>query len=457
MHEGRILASGTPSEITALTPGVIVSIRSEPEEKAFSLLKNRFNHVQVLGNWLKVFLAGESPQTAGDVLKENLKEVRILEWYCDDPDLEDVFLQLIGKKAADASITPEQPVMNQTAQALGSNFEPHVGNRTDCRTAISATGLIRDFGNFRAVDQVSFHVPYGEIFGLLGANGAGKTTVIKMLTGILQPTSGDGQVAGADMRQAGREIKERIGYMSQAFSLYTDLSVIENIRLYAGIYGLNRKTEKVRTEWVLNMAELSGYEKRLTGSLPMGLRQRLALGCALVHRPGVLFLDEPTSGVDPLGRRRLWETFHRLSREENVAILVTTHYMSEAEHCDHLAMMFAGRIVADASPEKMKQDVEQEAGGLLEVETDNPLLSLQLLEQHAFEGVALFGSKIHFLTRDREAAEKRMASVLAAGNVKLTSVISRKLSMEDVFVYRVLSLERGRKNVQSTPDTENAP
>jgi len=449
MHEGRILASGTPSEITALTPGVIVSIRSEPEEKAFSLLKNRFGQVQVLGNWFKVFLAGESPQTAGNVLKENLKEIRILEWFCDDPDLEDVFLQLIGKETTDASIRPGQPVMNQSATttaAVDSDPETHAKSRTVGKTAISATGLIRDFGNFRAVDQVGFHVPYGEIFGLLGANGAGKTTVIKMLTGILQPTSGDGQVAGADMRKAGTEIKERIGYMSQAFSLYTDLSVMENIRLYAGIYGLDRKTEKIRTEWVLDMAELSGYEKRLTGSLPMGLRQRLALGCALVHRPGVLFLDEPTSGVDPLGRRRLWETFHRLSREENVAILVTTHYMSEAEHCDHLALMFAGRIVADATPEKMKQDVELEAGGLLEVETDNPLVSLQLLEQHEFEGVALFGNKIHFLTRDREAAERRLASVLAAGNVKLTAVIPRKLSMEDVFVYRVLSLERERKN-----------
>ena len=446
MHEGRILASGSPSEITALAPGIIVSIRAEPEENAFSMLKSRFGHVQVLGDWLKVFMAGESPQTAGNVLKENLKDVRILEWYCDAPDLEDVFLQLIGKETTSAGMRPSQPAMDQTSPAAWPDPESRVENRTGDETAISATGLIRDFGSFRAVDRVSFHVPYGEIFGLLGANGAGKTTVIKMLTGILQPTSGDGQVAGADMRQAGRDIKERIGYMSQAFSLYTDLSVIENIRLYAGIYGLNRKTEKTRTEWVLDMAELSGYEKRLTGSLPMGLRQRLALGCALVHRPGVLFLDEPTSGVDPLGRRRLWETFHRLSREENVAILVTTHYMSEAEHCDHLALMFAGRIVADASPDKMKQDVENEAGGLLEVETDNPLLSLQLLEQNAFEGVALFGNKIHFLTRDREAAEKRLASVLASGNVKLISVIPRKLSMEDVFVYRVLSLERGRKN-----------
>lgn len=442
MHGGRILASGSPPEISSLAPGVILSIRSDAGENILSALKNRYGHVQVMGNRYKVFMPGRTRETACDVFKAELKGIRILEWDCDAPDLEDVFLQLIGKETGRSS---EEIVPNASA-APSAPAETMIENNTGQSTAISATGLIRDFDHFRAVDTVSFEVPYGEIFGLLGANGAGKTTVIKMLTGILQPTSGDGQVAGADMRTAGREIKERIGYMSQAFSLYTDLSVVENIRLYAGIYGLDRKAEKNRTQWVLDMAELHGYEKRLTGSLPMGVRQRLALGCALVHRPKVLFLDEPTSGVDPMGRRRLWETFHRLSREENVAILVTTHYMSEAEHCDHLALMFAGRVVADASPDRMKQDVETEAGVLLEAETDNPLLSLQILEKERFEGVALFGGRIHFLTRDRDASEKKLASVLSAGRVRLLSVVPKKLSMEDVFVYRVLSLERDRKH-----------
>jgi len=181
----------------------------------------------------------------------------------------------------------------------------------------------------------------------------------------------------------------------------------------------------------------------------MGLRQRLALGCALVHKPQVLFLDEPTSGVDPLGRRRLWETFYRLSREEKVAILVTTHYMSEAEHCDHLALMFAGRIVADSTPEKMKKELEDESGGLIEVSTDNPLQALELLEKNGFEGVALFGKKIHFLTKDKAEAEKKLASVLKTGGIKLLGITPKNLSMEDVFVHRVLALEKtaGKDNI----------
>jgi ABC-2 type transport system ATP-binding protein len=214
---------------------------------------------------------------------------------------------------------------------------------------------------------LNFAVPPGQIFGLLGANGAGKSTVIKMLTGILKPSAGQGRVAGANMRGAGIAIKQRIGYMSQAFSLYTDLTVEENIRLYAGIYGLGRVETPARVQWVVGMAGLQGLQAQRTASLPMGQRQRLALGCALVHCPQVLFLDEPTSGVDPVGRRAFWDVLFHLSRQYRVAMLVTTHYMSEAEHCDHLALMYAGRVVADATPLAMKQAVADEAGHLLEV------------------------------------------------------------------------------------------
>lgn len=440
MHEGKILAEGDPEEIASLVPGVIASVIAEPELEAFSILKKNFGNVQTLGKRLKVFIREENFSAAEIRIREIIesnnnkeagKEIRISEITTCEPDLEDIFLQLVGND--------NDKQINSISENTSERSEPVR------ETAIEASCLTRDFGDFRAVDNVSFRVPYGEIFGLLGANGAGKTTAIKMLTGILQPTSGEGHVAGADMRKAGQAIKERIGYMSQAFSLYTDLTVVENIRLYAGIYGLDRKRTKSRIEWVFNMAELEGYEKRQTGSLPMGLRQRLALGCALVHKPGVLFLDEPTSGVDPLGRRRLWETFHRLSREDNVAILVTTHYMSEAEHCDHLALMFGGKIVADSSPDRMKLDLENEAGRMLEISTDNPVLSLELLEKKGFEGVALFGRKIHLLTKDREEAVHKISSVLESGGVRLSGVVSRNLEMEDVFVYRVLSLEKNMK------------
>ncbi|WP_027359963.1 ATP-binding cassette domain-containing protein [Desulforegula conservatrix] len=433
MHEGKMVASGVPEEITALAPGIMATVLAEPEIMALSILKENFGSVQTLGNYLKVFLKNETEESVDLKLRSVLNGVLIKEICTQEPELEDVFLQLINR---------EQIKGNNPAQISIPEYNAPPVPEKKPETAIEANGLIRDFGEFRAVDDVSFSVPYGEIFGLLGANGAGKTTVIKMLTGILKPSSGEGHVAGADMRTAGQAIKERIGYMSQAFSLYTDLTVIENVRLYAGIYGLDKKAAKSRTDWVINMAELEGLEKMQTGSLPMGLRQRLALGCALVHKPQVLFLDEPTSGVDPLGRRRLWETFYRLSREEKVAILVTTHYMSEAEHCDHLALMFSGGIVADSSPEKMKKDLEEEAGSLIEVSSDNPLLALELLEKSGFKGVALFGKKIHFLTKDKEDAVQKLTSVLKSGGIKLMGVAPRNLSMEDVFVYRVLSLEK---------------
>jgi ABC-2 type transport system ATP-binding protein len=299
---------------------------------------------------------------------------------------------------------------------------------------------------------VSFQVKQGEIFGLLGANGAGKTTVIKMLNGIMPPSGGAGWVAGVDMKTAGGAIKERIGYMSQAFSLYLDLTVEENIRLFAGIYGLGKRKTKERLEWIIHMAGLAGYESNLTSRLPMGVRQRLALGCALVHQPRVLFLDEPTSGVDPIGRRHFWDILSRLAREEGVAILITTHYMSEAEHCDHLALMYAGRIVAEGSPAEMKGEVEREAGHLLEVATDQPGLALQRLKQAGFTGAALFGTKIHLLSIELVQDEVRIRSALLTDGVHVQNVTARPLSLEDVFVHRVMALERQER--QTTTGAE---
>jgi ABC-2 type transport system ATP-binding protein len=262
-----------------------------------------------------------------------------------------------------------------------------------------------------------------------------------MLTGILPPTGGEGWVAGADMRKAGGVIKERIGYMSQAFSLYLDLTVVENIRLFAGIYGLGTREADARLEWILAMAGLAGYESHLTGRLPMGVRQRLALGCALVHRPRVLFLDESTSGVDPLGRRHFWDILSRLAREEGVAILITTHYMSEAEHCDQLALLYSGRVVAEGSPSEMKRRVEQEAGQLLEVFTDQPGKALVVLQQAGFRGAALFGTTIHFFCRDPVRDAECVCQALASSGVAIKSATTRPLGLEDVFVYKVMALE----------------
>ncbi|HEX2530644.1 MAG TPA: ATP-binding cassette domain-containing protein, partial [Burkholderiaceae bacterium] len=319
--------------------------------------------------------------------------------------------------------------------------------------AIEAVGLTCDFGSFRAADHVSFSVAPGEIFGLLGANGAGKTTVIKMLTGIIRPSGGTGYVAGADTRKAGQGIKERIGYMSQAFSLYTDLTVMENIRLYAGLYGLDRGQTASQADWVLDMAGLAGNRDAATASLPMGLRQRLALGCALLHRPQVLFLDEPTSGVDPVGRRHFWNILFGLARQSGVAILVTTHHMSEAEYCDRLALMHAGRIVADASPEQLKRETEAQAGVLLEVSARALQPALRRLAEGGFADASLHGRHIHLLSHQPEQDSRRIVDLLHRLDDS-ASVAIQPLSIEDVFVHRVTRLERSGGD-ERQPITEN--
>ncbi|MGE5138380.1 MAG: ATP-binding cassette domain-containing protein [Rudaea sp.] len=427
LSQEKALAAGTPSEVQALVPGAMVTFEATPQLEAVTRLKQRYKQVETLGPRLHVFTDETDRERAVKSLESSLGDIKPKQVHVGEPELEDVFVALLLRQATgpDVSTLPATP-----------------GQAGNSGVAIEARELIRDFGRFRAVDRVSFRVKSGEIFGLLGANGAGKTTVIKMLNGIMPPTGGEGWVAGADMKIAGATIKERIGYMSQAFSLYLDLTVEENIRLFAGIYGLDRTATNERLEWIVSMGGLKGYESSLTARLPMGVRQRLALGCALVHRPRVLFLDEPTSGVDPIGRRHFWDILSRLAREEGVAILITTHYMSEAEHCDHLALMFAGRIVAEGSPAAMKDQVEGEAGHLLEVATDQPGAALRRLTQAGFAEAALFGTKIHLLSQDPSHDEARLREALSAAAVHVQAVAVRPLSLEDVFVHRVMALER---------------
>jgi len=427
LSSGKVLASGTPAEVQMLAPGSMVTFEATPQLDAIARLKMRYKQVETLGPLLHVFTDDTVPAAAMQSIASSLGDIKPMQLRVNEPELEDVFVALLLRQS-------EQPTAIEMPPAA-----PITSNGT---LAIEAKGLIRDFGTFRAVDRVSFQIKPGEIFGLLGANGAGKTTVIKMLTGITPPTGGEGWVAGADMKTAGGAIKERIGYMSQAFSLYLDLTVVENIRLFAGIYGLDANATDQRLKWIVSMAGLKGYESSRTGRLPMGVRQRLALGCALVHQPRVLFLDEPTSGVDPIGRRDFWDILSRLAREEGVAILVTTHYMSEAEHCDHLALMYAGRIVAEGSPGDMKRQVEKEAGQLLEVATDQPGPALRRATQAGFSGAALFGTKIHLLSLDPPQDEVRLRTALSSDGVHIQDVTIRPLSLEDVFVYRVMVLER---------------
>ncbi|MBD3169240.1 MAG: ATP-binding cassette domain-containing protein, partial [candidate division Zixibacteria bacterium] len=244
--------------------------------------------------------------------------------------------------------------------------------------AIIVDDLTKKFGGFTAVDSVSFDVEHGAIFGFLGANGAGKSTTIRMLCGLLDSTSGTATVAGYDINRDAEKIKENIGYMSQKFSLYQDLTVEENIEFYGGIYGLSEKRIEERKQWILDMSGLGGREKSLTGELSGGWKQRLALGCAILHEPQIVFLDEPTGGVDPISRRNFWELINGLS-EEGTTVFVTTHYLDEAEYCGKIMLIQAGKIVAGGSPQQLKS--EHIRNPMLEVECDNVIEAMEVLQR----------------------------------------------------------------------------
>ena len=429
LHAGKILAAGAPEDIRRLAPGTQVLVQATPPLAALARLREAFPQVETVGPRFCVYVDDVTLEEAARQVRQTLEGYELRSLEAREPELEDAFLALLRRRGL---ASPEPEAAASAPMPITPRGE----------AAIEALELTKDFGAFRAVERASFRVAPGEIFGLLGANGAGKTTVIKMLTGILRPSGGTGRVAGADMRTGGAAIKERIGYVSQAFSLYLDLSVIENIRLYAGIYGLTASEARRRAQWVVEMAGLAGREADRPASLPMGLRQRLALGCALVHRPQVLFLDEPTSGVDPVGRRRFWDILFRLAREEGVAILVTTHYMSEAEHCDRIALMYAGRIVADAAPVALKDALEAEAGQLLELDAADAARALVLVREAGFAEAYVYGTHVRLFSHDPEADGVRIHALLAGAGVALRAVAPQPLSMEDVFVYRVTALER---------------
>jgi len=305
--------------------------------------------------------------------------------------------------------------------------------------AVVVENLVKDFGKFRAVDHVSFEVEKGEIFGFLGANGAGKSTTIRMLCGIIIPTSGSGQVAGLDINRESERIKEHIGYMSQKFSLYEDLTVDENIDFYGSIYDVPPDRLKERKEWVLRMAGLTTRSESLTGELAVGWKQRLALGCAMVHEPEILFLDEPTGGVDPASRRNFWELIHEVS-SEGVTVFVTTHYMDEAEHCGRIAMMYAGRLIGLGSPSQLK--TEFVAGTLLEVRTHRVMEALQVLDSlPQVKESAVFGSVLHTLTDSSDNIPAIIQGLQSAG-IADPEVEQILPSLEDVFVAMIEKAER---------------
>ncbi len=300
--------------------------------------------------------------------------------------------------------------------------------------AVDVRGLSRAFGSFVAVDAVTFRVERGEIFGFLGPNGAGKTTTIKMLAGLLAPTSGLATVAGYDVTGDTGPLKQRIGYMSQLFSLYADLTVTENIRLFAGLYGVRGERFDARRDWVLEMAGLDAQRDRLTGELPLGWKQRLALGCAVLHEPEILFLDEPTSGVDPVSRRRFWDLIDRLA-VAGTTILVSTHYMEEAEYCHRLALMHQAQLIALDTPAGLRASMD---APLYRVTTDAPAQAVPALRVlPVVADAAMFGRALHVTLHDERNAERLIRTALGDAGQACGEVTRIRPSLEDVFVHLV--------------------
>ncbi|MFI5354130.1 MAG: ATP-binding cassette domain-containing protein [Desulfobaccales bacterium] len=298
--------------------------------------------------------------------------------------------------------------------------------------AIVVQNLSRHFGTFKAVDQISFEVKQGEIFGFLGPNGAGKSTTIRMLNGLLLPTSGAGRVGGFDIIRENDRIKQHIGYMSQRFSLYEDLTAEENLDFFGGVYGLPADRLRARITEVLRLVDLEERRHDLTRTLPLGLKQRLALASAIIHEPSILFLDEATSGVDPISRRNFWDLIYAMAAQ-GVTILVTTHYMEEAEFCDRLVLIFQGRIVAQGTPRELKAAVKET---ILAVHPDDLDAALELIKK--VPGVveaAVFGDGLHVAVTEPEAGERDIAATLKAHNLALRRRTEPvRPSLEDAFI-----------------------
>lgn len=324
---------------------------------------------------------------------------------------------------------------------------------TDITKAVIVKDLERRFGEFIAVNKVSFEVAKGEIFGFLGPNGAGKSTTIRMLCGILTPTGGTGTVAGFDIRTEPENIKAHIGYMSQKFSLYEDLTVEENIDFYSGIYRIAPEKKNERKEWVIEMAGLREHRHSRTDILSGGWKQRLALGCAILHEPPVIFLDEPTSGVDPISRRQFWDLIYELSGK-GVTVFVTTHYMDEAEYCDRIGLIYRGELIAIGTPDTLKTEFMQE--DILEVMCERPQDAMESIEKTpGIKEVALFGKGLHVVTEETESAMESIPDLLDKQGYKLSRIEKIVPSMEDVFVSLIEARDRTGQTREEVKQLDN--
>ena len=433
MHLGEIRELGTPGELREKLGAKRLEIHTNDLGKAEEiLLREAVQHpeivdVQRFGDRLDVI--APDPVRGKQLVEEALHAQQLTAdvFRIDQPTLENTFVATLRGIDKGKGEPPEYP-------------GKHLHRDLKGQVAIGARDLTKRFGAFTAVKDVSVQVKYGEIYGLLGANGAGKTTTIRMLCGLLGPTTGTMELAGEKGSLRSRAVRERIGYMSQKFSLYDDLTIGENLDFFAGVYGVAKTEIEDKKRWVLAFSGLEGKEDLITGSLPGGWKQRVAFGASILHEPTVLFLDEPTSGVDPLARRAFWRMINKLA-DMGTAILVTTHYLEEAEQCNRLGFMVAGELVAEGTPHGVKS---QQGGHLLEFIVDQPQKAADLLRgQEDRWRVSLFGDRLHVITDlDAEAGKRETIAKLNAAGIQVTDSYEEQYSLEDVFIVVV---EKARK------------
>jgi ABC-2 type transport system ATP-binding protein len=424
MHQGQILRIGTPSELRATLGVKRIELRTPDLRKTETVLSHLGqSHVDLLdvqrfGDRLD--LLAEHPEQVEPEVRKGLESagVTVDEMRVDDPTLENVFVARL-RSLGESVHTAEFPARHDHTRLSG-------------QIAVGATSLIKQFGDFTAVNNVSLQIRNGEVYGLLGANGAGKTTTIRMLCGLLEPTSGSMELAGSFGNLRTEAVRSRIGYMSQKFSLYDDLSIRENLDFFAGVYGVPQQEREEKIRWVLAFSGLEGKDNQNTGSLPGGWKQRVAFGAAIMHEPDILFLDEPTSGVDPLARRSFWTMINRLA-DTGAAILVTTHYLEEAEQCNRLGMMVAGELVAEGTPSGIKA---QQSGHLIQFLVDQPQAAVDLLKKDMESWrVSLFGDRLHLITDDQpNIAIEQNTQRLESHGLHVISAREDRFSLEDVFI-----------------------
>ena len=421
LHQGRLIRQGTPAQVVEESGLHIVSVYCARCIESARLLKQHLdsNQIHLYGDRVRVCCYDSQAMMAQ--IRHWLPEAR--EIRQERAQLEDIFMTL---QPADSE---KDALLSQVAQGID----------TQQGSAVFTEDLTRTFGSFTAVNKISLEVPYGEIFGFLGPNGAGKSTTIRMLCGLLTPSGGRGQVAGFDVQHQGERIKTRIGYMSQRFSLYEDLRVVENIDFYGGIYGLSGTALAKRRDWALQLSGLAERRFEPTADLAGGWRQRLALACAILHAPPIVFLDEPTSGADPASRRLFWEIINELA-DHGVTVFVSTHYMEEAEYCDRLALIYRGSMIASGSAAALKN--QHHDGLLFQVGVDRPQQWLEGVDAlDLVTDVALFGAGLHVTVRDAERGQRQLEDFFRHQQVQARVAVTEP-SMEDVFI-RLIEQARG--------------